>query len=57
MAKLDVTLSFATYLKSLPKDIEVCRPVVLDMDMSLDSKEALFLPGFMMQDLHNPLLI
>ena len=30
IGKVDVTLSFSTYLKSLPNGVDICRPTVID---------------------------
>jgi DNA mismatch repair ATPase MutS len=41
IGKVDVTLSFSTYLKSLPNGVDICRPTVIDTP---EEEESAFQP-------------
>lgn len=59
VAKIDVTLSFVQFLRSMPNGVEICRPKILD---GIDHEEErginkLLCPSVVMKSARNPLLI
>ena len=51
IAKVDVTLCFSYYLRGLPNGIDICRPTIIQDDLST------FLPCIRIIGGRNPLLV